>query len=181
VAQPTWMRRVSPAATMSARRSICLGSRSSRPTTFAVPRGHIASRTRLPTRPCNASLIVPSPPDTITSPAPSRTASAANRVASFGPAVFRSSTSTPRALSRRQKRSMASRLLAALPRPAFGFANLRHPVHHIEVGLGVQMAEDLVGVIQHIDVSNLACGAGLRERFFQRLRRADVSCTCGGR
>src|SRR6266516_2850868 len=37
------------------------------------------------------------------------------------------------------------------------------------------MAEDLVGVIQHIDVSNLACGAGLRERLFQRVRRAVAS------
>src|SRR6266702_8725485 len=123
VAQPTWMRRVSPAATMSARRSICLGSRSSRPTTFAVPLGHIASRTRLPTRPCNASLFVPSPPDTITSPAPF---------------VFPG-------------------FVQVIVEPAH---HLQHPVHHIEVGLGVQMAEHLVGVIQHIDVSNLACGAG---------------------
>jgi hypothetical protein len=39
--------------------------------------------------------------------------------------------------------------------PAHDF---RHPVHHVDIGLGVEMAEDFVGVIQHIDVTYLTRG-----------------------
>ena len=80
------------------------------------------SRVVDPIRPCRTSLIVPSPPEAITSCQPLCAASLAIRVASFGPVVSRVTTSTFRCFSNSTNRSIACLRWSGLPRPAFGFA-----------------------------------------------------------
>src|SRR6185295_12843304 len=60
--------------------------------------------------------------------------------------------------------------------------HLRHFVDEIDVGFGVEMAKELVGVVKHVDVMHFPtlCVLRLVERLFDRLSGAYMSRAGGG-
>ena len=62
--------------------------------------------------------------------------------------------------------------------PAHG---LRHPIHHVEISLRVEMPENFVCVVERIDMKHFTGSARLCEGFLQRLGGTAVPRTGRGR
>src|SRR5271169_6617453 len=82
------------------------------------------------------------------------------------------------AIKRSPDRIVLARIIEIIIQPAQNFRGL---VDQIDVGFGIEVAEDLVGVFEHVEVLDVGSKISKTNRFFDGFGCAKVTCTRTGR